>query len=238
MNIIVTGASRGIGFHTVLELARLENHHILAIARNKEGLYKLKTEFKSNKNARLSTISFDLSKKNYHSLMDQISHVFELEKGNKIDILLNNAGYLANKSFLELTDEDWQKTFEINLFAIARLTKGLFPYFNKKEGSHIVNIGSMGGVQGTEKFPGLSAYSASKGAVNILTEAMAKEFENENISVNAINPGAVQTEMLEQAFPDFKAKTQAKDMAAYLAHFITTAHQFMNGRLTQVSLKG
>jgi len=238
MNIVVTGASRGIGFHTVLRLAQIGNHHILAIARSIEGLKKLENEFKNIESSKLSTISFDLSQKDYNNLIEQISDVFELENGYKIDVLLNNAGYLVNKTFLELNDDDWQKTFEINLFAVARLTKVLFPYFNKKEGTHIVNIASMGGVQGTEKFPGLSAYSASKGAVNILTEAMAKEFENENISVNSINPGAVQTEMLEQAFPDFRAKTQADDMAEYVANFITTAHQFMNGRLNQVSRKG
>ncbi len=238
MNIIVTGASRGIGFHTVLQLANIGNHHIIAIARSQEGLKNLESEFNRTHNAKLSTICFDLSEKDISALVEQISLAFELEKGNKIDILLNNAGYLANKSFLELTEDDWQKSFEVNVFAIARLTRNLFPHFNRKERAHIVNIGSMGGVQGTTKFPGLSAYSASKGAINILTEAMAKEFENENIRVNAINPGAVQTEMLEQAFPGFKAQTQAQDMAKYIANFITTAQHFMNGRLTQVSLKG
>jgi 3-oxoacyl-[acyl-carrier protein] reductase len=238
MNIIVTGASRGIGYHTVLQLANLGNHHIVAIARSSNGLKKLEGEFNRTSNAKLSTISFDLSEKDINPLVEQISQAFELEEGNKIDILLNNAGYLANKSFLELTDDDWQKSFEVNVFAIARLTRNIFPHFNTKDGAHIVNIASMGGVQGTTKFPGLSAYSASKGAVNILTEAMATEFENENIRVNAINPGAVQTEMLEEAFPGFKAQTQAQDMAKYIANFITTAHQFMNGRLTQVSLKG
>ena len=237
MNIIITGASRGIGFHTVLELTKSENHHILAIARSKDGLNKLKNEVENTKNGKLSTISFDLSNKDLSSLIEEISMVFKLNEGHKIDVLLNNAGYLANKSFIDLSDEDWQKTFEINLFSMARLSKALYPYFNRTAGSHIVNIGSMGGIQGTLKFPGLSAYSASKGAVNILTEAMAIEFEDENISVNAINPGAVQTDMLKQAFPEFNAKTQANDMGKYLAHFITTAHKIMNGRLNQVSLK-
>lgn len=238
MNIIITGASRGIGYHTVLELANLGDYHILAIARSKEGLSQLENEFTNKKKGKISTISFDLSEKNQRSLIEEISTIFKLNQGHKIDILLNNAGYLANKSFLDLSDEDWQKTFEVNLFSIARLVKNLFPYFNRKEGSHIVNMGSMGGVQGTEKFPGLSAYSASKGAVNILTEAIAKEFEGENIKVNAINPGAVQTEMLEEAFPGFRADIEAKDMAMYVANFITTAHRYMNGRLNQVSLKG
>ncbi len=238
MNIIITGASRGIGYHTVLEVAKTGNHRIIAIARSSEGLKKLENEFDKTDKSSLSTISFDLSQKDFSPLTEKINTIFELDKGNKIDILLNNAGYLANKSFLELDENDWQKTFNINLFSIAKLTKVLFPYFNTTEGAHIVNIGSMGGVQGTQKFPGLSAYSASKGAVNILTEAMAEEFQNNNIRVNCINPGAVQTQMLENAFPDFKAKTKASDMGAYIAHFLTTAHQFMNGRLQQVSFQG
>lgn len=238
MNIIVTGTSKGIGFQTVLKLAQTGEHQILAISRDKAGLAQLKAEFEKTGQSKLNLLSFDLANDDYGALAAQIETVFEFEKGNTIDILINNAGYLANKSFIELDENDWRKTFEVNVFATARLIKMLYPHFNRKSGSHIVNIGSMGGVQGTEKFPGLSAYSASKGAINILTEALAKEFENENISVNAINPGAVQTEMLEKAFPGFKAPVQADEMGEYIAYFATTANKFMNGRLVEVSLKG
>jgi len=237
MNIIITGASQGIGYQTVLQLGKTGEHHILAISRNEEKLAQLEKEFAPQKHSKLDTLGFDLSTKNLADLKNHITQIFELGKGNTIDVLINNAGYLANKPFMQLEEEDWQRTFDVNLLAAVRLIKMLYPFFNRLEGSHIVNIGSMGGVQGTEKFLGLSAYSASKGAVNILTEALAKEFENENIRANAINPGAVQTEMLEKAFPGFKAPVQPKEMAAYVAHFATTAHLVMNGRIVEASLR-
>ena len=238
MNIIVSGASSGIGYQTVLELAKTGEHHIMAISRNQTNLEKLKVEAELANTSKVHIISFDLSQKDYGNLLDEINHYFHLNIGNSVDILINNAGYLVNKPFIELTMEDWQKTFEINLFATVKLIKLLFPFFNKKQGSHIVNIGSMGGVQGTEKFPGLSAYSASKSAINVLTESLAAEFETENIKINAINPGAVQTEMLETAFPGFKAPVTAQQMGNYIANFAINGHQLMNGRIHQVSLIG
>lgn len=237
MNIIVTGASRGIGYHTVLNLARDGEHRIFAIARNAAGLEKLQNEFSLINRAKLQCLSFDLAQKDYSLLMDAITDFFELDKGMSIDILMNNAGFLSNKLFMDLKDEDWNKTFEINVFAIVRLIKSLFPFFNRSQGSHIVNIGSMGGVQGTEKFPGLSAYSASKGALNILTESLAKEFENENIRVNAINPGAVQTTMFEQAFPGKSAQIREDEMGNFIAHFALNGFKYMNGRLNEFSFK-
>jgi len=238
MNIIVTGASRGIGYQTALEFALEGNHNILAISRNLSALEKLKKEIDNTVNTQINILDFDLAQKDYSKLLEKIVTVFKLKNGNKIDVLINNAGFLVNKPFIELIEDDWQNTFETNLFTPVRLIKELYRYFNRTEGTHIINIGSMGGVQGTEKFPGLSAYSASKGALNILTEALAKEFEGENIRVNCINPGAVQTEMLEQAFPGFKADVSAKDMAKYIVNFALTAHKLMNGQLNQVSLRG
>ncbi len=238
MNIIVTGASSGIGYQTVLELADMGEHHILAIARSKNKLEKLKKEAEQGKKSTVNILSFDLSKKSYQRLFDEINKYFYLENGNTIDVLINNAGYLVNKAFINLEPNDWQKTFELNLFSSVKLIKQLFLYFNRKNGTHIVNIGSMGGVQGTEKFPGLSAYSASKAAINVLTESLAAEFKTENIKVNAINPGAVQTEMLKKAFPDFKAPITAKQMGNYIAEFALNGHKLMNGRILQVSLQG
>lgn len=238
MNIIVTGASSGIGYQTVLELAKAGGHHIVAISRNKDKLEILKTEAEINAESNVQVIPFDLGNNDYSNFFHEINHYFHLKNGNSVDILINNAGYLVNKPFIEITMEDWQKTFEVNLFASVKLIKLLFPYFNKKQGAHIVNIGSMGGVQGTEKFPGLSAYSASKAAINVLTESLATEFETENIKVNSINPGAVQTEMLEKAFPGFEAPVTAQQMGNFIANFALNGHHLMNGRIHQVSLKG
>jgi len=236
MNIIVTGASNGIGYQTVLELAKTDEHHIIVVSRSKNKLEMLKAEVESKTKSKVSVVVFDLGKDDFLSLLNEIDASFDLKNGNFVDVLINNAGYLVNKVFADLTMDDWQKTFDINLFGSVKLVKLLFPYFNRKIASHIVNIASMGGVQGTIKFPGLSAYSASKAAINVLTESLAVEFAADNIKVNAINPGAVQTEMVEKAFPDYKAPVTPQQMGNYIANFALTGHKLMNGRIIQVSL--
>ncbi len=238
MNIVVTGASSGIGFQTVKELAIVGEHHIIAIARNKEKLELLKTEVEQLTKSTISIIDIDLSKDDLSDLFVKLDHYLKLSNGNVVDILINNAGYLVNKSFIDLDMNDWKNTFDVNLFGAVKLIKMLFPYFNRASGAHIVNIASMGGVQGTLKFPGLSAYSASKAAINVLTESLAIEFEQENIKVNAISPGAVQTDMLEKVFPDYKAPVTAQQMGSYVANFALTGHKLMNGRIIQVSMSG
>ena len=94
----------------------------------------------------------------------------------------------------------------------------------------------MGGFQGSSKFPGLSLYSASKGAVAVLTEAMAEEFKDEGISVNCLALGAVQTEMLEEAFPGYKAPLSADEMGKYIAGFALTGNRYFNGKILPVSV--
>ncbi len=238
MNIIITGASSGIGYHTVKELAFTGEHHIIVIARRRVKLEALKKEVESITKSNVSIIVFDLGNDDYKELFTLVDSFFQLKKGNYVDILINNAGYLVNKPFIDLSITDWQSTFDINLFGMVKLIKLLFPYFNRDAGSHIVNIASMGGVQGTIKFSGLSAYSASKAAINVLTESLAVEFENENIKVNSINPGAVQTEMLEKAFPDYEAPVTSSQMGKYISNFALSAHKLINGRIMQISLSG
>ncbi|MFK5854527.1 MAG: SDR family oxidoreductase [Bacteroidota bacterium] len=238
MNIIVTGASSGIGYQTVMELAITNEHSIVVISRSKASLENLKAEVESTTKSKVHVINFDLGSNDFSKLFIEIDNCFQLSNGNFVDILINNAGYLVNKPFAELTMDDWQKSFDVNLFGSVKLIKILFPHFNRKETSHIVNISSMGGVQGTIKFPGLSAYSSSKASVNVLTESLAAEFENENIRTNALSLGAVQTEMLNKAFPDYKAPVTANQMGHYIADFALNGHKLMNGRIIQVSLSG
>ncbi len=93
----------------------------------------------------------------------------------------------------------------------------------------------MGGVQGSLKFPGLSAYSSSKAAVITLTELLAEEYKESGPSFNVLALGAVQTEMLEEAFPGYKAPISAEKMAKYIADFSLSGNEFYNGKLLQVS---
>ena len=102
--------------------------------------------------------------------------------------------------------------------------------------AHIVNIGSMGGFQGSSKFPGLSAYSASKAALHTLTECLAQEFTEQGIKVNCLALGSAQTEMLEKAFPGYESPVMAFEMGKYIADFALTGHRFFNGKVLPVAV--
>lgn len=220
-NIIVTGASRGIGFE-LIQLFANSGHRILAISRNTDPIDAL-----NNKN--ISSLSIDLS---IESEINKVSK-FVAENWKNVDILINNAGSLVNKPFSETSTKEFLEVYKVNVFAVAELTRNLIPYLSK--GSHVVTISSMGGIQGSMKFPGLAAYSSSKGAVITLSELLAEEYKEEDISFNVLALGAVQTEMLAEAFPDYKAPTTAYEMAEYIYNFSLTGNKVYNGKVLQVS---
>ena len=151
----------------------------------------------------------------------------------KVDILINNAGKLINKPFPQLSSEDFLEVYKVNVFAVAEITKRIIPYLQK--GSHVITVSSMGGIQGSTKFPGLAAYSSAKGAVITLSELLAEEYKDHQIAFNVLAIGAVQTEMLKEAFPDYKAPLSAKEMANYIFDFSLTGNKFYNGKVLQVS---
>ncbi len=224
-NIIVTGASKGIGRATTIHLAK-EGHKVFAIARSERALKNLILE---NYTGDIVPIIADLTDEND---LDQMAKV--IGSNTEIDVLINNAGLLINKPFLSTTISDWQEQLEINLLSPVRLIKKIYP--NLKKGSHILNIGSMGGLQGSSKFPGLSAYSSSKGALSILTESLSVEFANSEIAVNCLCLGAVQTKMLQEAFPGYQAPTSPEQMAAFISDFALNGHNYFNGKILPVSL--
>jgi NAD(P)-dependent dehydrogenase (short-subunit alcohol dehydrogenase family) len=151
----------------------------------------------------------------------------------QVDILINNAGYLVNKPFSEITSEEFKRCYNVNLFGVVDVAKTVLPFMTKN--GHVVNISSMGGIQGSTKFSGLSAYSSSKGALITLTEVLAEEFKETGPSFNVLALGAVQTEMLEEAFPGYKASLSAIEMAKYIADFALKGNKFYNGKVLQVS---
>ncbi len=220
-NIIITGTSRGIGFELAKQFANA-NYNVLSLSRNTKPL-----EDFNHKN--ITVLSVDLSKEN------DIKKAVNFVKLNwkKVDVLINNAGKLINKPFVELTSDDFLEVYKVNVFAVAELTKNLIPFLSK--GSHVVTISSMGGIQGSLKFSGLAAYSSSKGAVITLSELLAEEHKEQQISFNVLALGAVQTEMLEEAFPDYNAPTTAVEMANYIFDFSLNGNKFYNGRILQVS---
>lgn len=220
-NVIITGSSRGIGY----ELARLfaqNGHKVLALSRNDKPIVELDED-------NITAFPFDITKDEDFEKLEKF-----LEGDWKtVDILINNAGQLLNKPFLQTTRIEFEKIYKVNVFGVAELTRLLIPKMTS--GGHVVTISSMGGVQGSVKFPGLSAYSSSKGAVITLTELWAEEFKETGPSFNVLAIGAVQTEMLEEAFPGYKAPITAMDMACYIMDFALNGQRYYNGKLLQVS---
>lgn len=233
MNIIVTGASRGIGYELVKLLSIDSKNTVIAISRNGSKLDQLKDECLSqNSSANVMPIVCDLSDKNAIEAL-----VSELRKKiRSVNILINNAGALVNKPFETISTADLEYVYNVNVFSVVKLIQGIFPFFDLEKKSHIVNISSMGGFQGSAKFAGLSAYSSSKAALACLTECLAEEFKEKNIAFNCLALGATQTEMLNEAFPGYKAPLTADKMAAFIADFSLKAHQYMNGKIIPVSL--
>ncbi|MDA3906882.1 MAG: SDR family NAD(P)-dependent oxidoreductase [Bacteroidales bacterium] len=230
MNIIITGASKGIGYQAAIKLANRCGNNILAIARSEEKLLDLKNKVEAeHPSSNLDYIVFDFYKGDFEQLEKKIKRHFD-----QIDILINNAGFLAAKPFLEITSEDFDQSFGVNIKAAFRLSQIVVPFM--KKGAHIVNVSSMGGIQGSVKFPGLSVYSASKGAVSIFTESLAAELAEKGIKVNALAFGAVDTEMLRSAFPDYKAPLSAEEMGEYLAEFACSGAKYYNGKVLPVSV--
>lgn len=220
-NIVITGTSRGIGLELVKIFADA-GHRILALSRNEEPVKAL-----GYKN--VDSFSFDITTESH---LEEASDYIK-ENWGDVDILIHNAGAIINKPFEEITAEEFERVYKINVFGVAALTQNLLPLM-KRDG-HVVTVSSMGGVQGSMKFPGLSAYSSSKGAVITLTELLAEEYKETGPSFNVLALGAVQTEMLEEAFPGYKAPLQPKEMAEYMAEFSLTGNKFYNGKLLQVS---
>ncbi|GAA4316794.1 SDR family oxidoreductase [Pontixanthobacter gangjinensis] len=221
-NIIITGTSRGIGLEMVSILSGM-GHNVLALSRNSEPVKKLALK---NVNA----FSFDITEEDSHLRTERF---IEEHWDSKVDILVNNAGALLNKPFKETRTDEFRQVFEVNFFGVVSVTRRLLKFMNKD--SHVVNISSMGGIQGSMKFAGLAAYSSSKGALLTLTELLAEEFKENGPSFNALALGAVQTEMLEEAFPGYQAPVTAKEMAEYIANFSLTGHKLYNAKILQVS---
>ncbi len=221
-NVIITGTSRGIGFEMV-KLFSEAGYNVLALSRNFESVANLNLK-------NTSAFAFDIINSGD---IERTSNFISKNWNGKVDILINNAGFLVNKPFAETTAEEFKSCYDVNFFGAASLIRSVLP-FMKKDG-HIVNISSMGGIQGSAKFAGLSAYSSSKGAIITLTELLAEEYKETGPSFNVLALGAVQTEMLAEAFPGYQAPLSAVEIANYVINFALNGNKFYNGKILQVS---
>lgn len=219
-NIIITGTSRGIGYELALKFANA-GHNVLAISR--------KTPKALIDNERITCLSLDLSVdadlQKVKAFIDSVWH--------HVDIVIHNAGALILKPFTQITAEEFEYIYKVNVFGVAALNRAVLPYM--QTGSHVVTISSMGGVQGTVKFSGPSAYSSSKGAVITLSELLAEEYKEQGIAFNVLALGAVNTEMLREAFPGYEAPLSAEEMADHIFDFALKGNKYYNGKVLQVS---
>lgn len=235
MNIVITGASKGVGYYTALNLAKKKENKIFALSRDVEGLKKLSDSVDSDN---IVAVPCDITDEK--SIGESIQKIRENVSG--IEVLINNAGLLIKKPFLELTSADWQAVYNVNVFGVVNLTRALLPMlmegsiFRKTNvRSHIVNISSMGGIQGSVKFNGLSAYSSSKSALIGISECLSEEYKTKGVYVNCIALGSVETEMFQKAFPGMKSSAEVEDISAWLADFALNGFIFFNGKVIPVS---
>ena len=226
MNIIVNGGTRGIGIEVVRILAGDFNNNLIVTGRNETILKSLENKYNN-----VRAIAIDLSDIDSQSEMFSKSVYAHFDR---IDILINMAGLLINKDFDNFSNKEARAIFETNFIGPAAIIRLLRPLMVK--GSHIVNISSMGGFQGSSKYRGLSYYSASKAAIACLTECLAEEFRESGISVNCLAIGAVQTEMVEEAFPGYKAPVEAGEMAEYVVGFALKGNKYFNGKIIPVAV--
>jgi short-subunit dehydrogenase len=226
MNIIVNGGTRGIGKEVAICLAKDNSNKILVTGRNERSLTCLSEKYDNISTMRIDLSVFDIHQEPFRTRL--------YNQFKSVDILINMAGNLVAKKFLNLTSGEARLMMETNFFGPASMIKVVKPFM--ATGSHIINISSMGGYQGSSKYSGLSYYSASKAALACLSECLALEFLESGISVNCLALGAVQTEMLEEAFPGYEAPVTAKQMAEFICDFARNGNKFFNGKVIPVAI--
>jgi len=221
MNILITGVSRGIG-KELLQLA-VDSSSITKIfaCSSSEGVSSIASD-------KIECLQLDFTDSK------SISHLRKAIGEEPINFLINNAGYLHQELFKDMNVSEAKKMFEVNFWGPYQLINAFLPNLLLGE-AHVVNVGSMGGFQGSGKFPGLSPYSASKAALANLTECLAEEHKDQKVSFNCLALGAVDTEMLKKAFPTYHAGVTAHRMARYIFDFTLHSGKMIRGKVLPIS---
>ena len=225
-NIILTGAGSGIGFYTALNLLKKSANTVLGVSRTADNLEALRKEAAALP-GKLHILSYDVTDYSYEALDAKLSEIGM----DKLDVLINNAAGLVQKSFEDHDAEDYRDLMEVNYIAPAMLIRHMLPMLKRSGNAHVVNISSVAGFQGTSKYPGITAYAGSKAAIISLTECLAQEFIEDGIRVNAVAFGSVQTRMLEKNFPGVKAPVTAQQAGRFLSRLALEGHEVHNGKI-------
>lgn len=203
--VMITGGAKGIG-RACAEAFLQRGASVSLISRTAAEL----DAAKSSLSGKVVTHCGDISDPKVVTAWFQLT---QKELGSPM-VLVNNAATFLNKPITEQTLEDWERVIRINLTGTFLCAQEFFRCAKEKTGKRsIINISSLAGIRGTDKFPGLSSYVASKFGVVGLTEALAVEGKALGVRVNCIAPGAVDTEMLRKAVPQLKAEATPADIA-------------------------
>lgn len=230
--IIITGGSKGIG-GACARLFVAEGGKVVIVARHLDTLLllarSLEEEFGRN---RVFPIQADISKES------EVKELFKKTqmKFGPVSILVNNAAIVRVKNFIKYDVQTWDEIMSINIRGMFLCCREAFRQIGKSgQGGVIVNISSLAGIQGLDKFKGLSAYVVSKFGVVGLTESLAVEGKSLGIRVNCVAPGAVDTDMLRQAVPFLKTSTKPEDIARIIL-FLSDDKQSrsLNGSTLQI----
>jgi 3-oxoacyl-[acyl-carrier protein] reductase len=222
-NVIIAGAGKGIGYELTNWFIQNESQ-VIAISRDLSKVVH---------HPKLIKLKADITDKD--TLTEKLRPLISKIDRADIHIYVYNVGLLINKPFLELSQTDIQEVLSVNFLGACLSTQALIPWLLEAEHAHVVFIGSMGGFQGSVRFPGLSVYSAAKSALASLSESLAEEFKHTNISFNTLALGAVDTEMLRIAFPDYKAKISPSSIASFIGSFALKQFMHFNGKVLPVA---
>ena len=207
---LITGGGRGIGAATAEVLAR-KGAQVIVASRTQTELTATVARIQAD-GLDAAALTLDVADE---AAVDAAFAKIAAEQG-RLDMLVNNAAILLGGPFAEMAMADWDRLLAVNLRGAVLCARQAFRLMRERGGA-IVNVSSLGGVPGTEKFPGYAAYTVSKFALTGLTEALAAEGREYSIRVNAVAPGAVDTTMLRQAAPHLRTRTGPADVAKVIA---------------------
>lgn len=218
---VVTGASSGIGLATARLLAS-RGARVAVFARSERKLAALAAEFGD----RMLAVAGDIAE------ADDVERLFsEVERRfGACDLLVNNAGMIEVKALHEMTPEEWDRTFAVNVRGIYLASRRALPSMLARQSGAIVNVSSISGVVGPEKFPGTAAYCASKAAVIALTEVLATEVRERGVRVNCVSPGSVDTPMWEEVGGGAAAAMTPEEVAETILFLASDRSRPMNGQ--------
>ena len=220
---VITGAGRGIGRATAYRFAR-EGAQVVLFSRTATSLNEASAEITRADNRALAIVGDVSREEDVHNLFQNVMDTY-----GRVDILVNCAGIVAVRPFVDMDVSTWDRVMNVNLRGTFLCCLEAFRIMATQHSGVIINLSSLSGVKGVEKFPGLSAYNVSKSGVVGLTEILAVEGKPYNIRVCAVSPGAVETEMLHQAAPHLRAAMTPDDMAELLLFLADDSGRMLSG---------